>query len=151
MNLLEHLRKANKKNKPMRYIVAAFKKQFNLKPKDNIDVERLQDFAREYYGQLLALRVPDLERPAEDMKLEAVNSTQVATIVSMIKARAHLIEKYISGHLKKDDIVDEADSEARPVPGGAQLEYDGEQELFEANAKKSLDKTMKIIIAEDEK
>ena len=69
----------------------------------------------------------------------------------MIKARAHLIEKYISGHLKKDDIVDEADSEARPVPGGAQLEHDGEQELFEANAKKSLDKTMKIIIAEDEK
>eukprot|EP00972_Heterocapsa_arctica_P041940 6185625-Heterocapsa_arctica.AAC.1 len=39
MNLLEYLRKANKENKPMRYIVQAFKKHFNLKPKDNIDEE----------------------------------------------------------------------------------------------------------------
>ena len=44
-----------------------------------------------------------MERAAEDMKLEAVNSTQIATVLSMIKARTYLIDKYMAGHLRRDD------------------------------------------------
>ena len=40
------------------------------------------------------------------MKLEAVNSTQIETVLAMLKARAYLIDRILSRHLQKDDDKD---------------------------------------------
>ena len=198
----------------MRYIVQAFKRENNVKPKEKIDQERLEAFARDYrcrgeklvaadtvwrmndryYGQWLALnvpfrrledfqddeverRVPDryrhlatalrrcsaywreagLERAIDDMKLEAVNRTQIDTVVAMIRARTHLIDKYLAGHLQKDEVATGAEGDG--AAGGvearhstteeAPLEYDPKQEIFEAHGKECIDKAIVIQTAED--
>ena len=90
------------------------------------------------------------------MKLEAVNSTQIETVLSMIRARTHLIDNYLAGNLSGDDEnVDETAIMAEAAGAGAagenkQLEFDGKQELFEKHMKRAIDKTLKILHPESE-
>jgi len=90
-----------------------------------------------YYHMAVALRRrPDYwrqeghEQVMADMKLEAVNTTQIETIVAMIKARTHLIDLFLNGSLHKDELVHE------PHPSGVHnslsplpLVYDGKQDF----------------------
>jgi hypothetical protein len=178
------------------------KKEAKLKRKD-IDLEELQEFARDYkckgekliafdtvwrmndryYGQWLALNVPfkkwedlrdeeieekvpkryhhlavalkrkpeywreeGLQALRENMKLEAINNTQVDTVLAMITARTHVIDKYMKGHLNRDEEAQEADN--RPAGaacnGDEDLKHDPIQELFDARARECLDKALSI-------
>ena len=209
MNLLEYLRKANKDNRPMRYIVTAFRHEHGLRARDPLDDEALEAYARDfqtrgekviaadtvwrmndrYFGQWLALHVPfdrfedlrdeeverlvperfyhlatalrrcpaywrepDLRQAVEDMKLEAVNPTQIDTVIAMIKARTWLIDKYLSGNLRKEDVDNQANLDAAAAGGqiGAEgLQHDSNQELFDRHAKKLIDKAINIQSSDD--
>ena len=41
------------------------------------------------------------------MRLEAINTMQIETVLAMIRARTHLIDRYMAGTLHRDDNVDE--------------------------------------------
>ena len=210
MNLLEYLRKANKDNKPLRYIVEAYKR--TLAVGEAVDNNALEAFARNYrcrgekliaadtvwrlndryYGQWMALNVPfnkweDLKDEAaeqlvpdrhyhlavalrrrseywrepgliqlrDDMRLEAVNPTQVETVTAMILANTHLIDQYLSGHLEKNAAVAESDAGNRQAGNNVasvpiQLQYDAKQQEFEVRAKKLLDEAITIQTADDD-
>ena len=92
----------------------------------------------------------DLALAAADMKLEAVNSGQVETILRMIQARSHLIHKFLSGNLLKDDHTASENFPQRPNIASAPMQFDGKQELFEAAALRCLDESLSILNCTDD-
>ena len=88
-------------------------------------------------------RQPGLADAIADMKLEAVNSTQIDTVVAMIAARTHLIDKFLAGR-----IVEEQEDPPKRVgfvtEAMPHLQYDGQQEMLSTFAKRSIEETVRI-------
>jgi ATP-dependent exoDNAse (exonuclease V) alpha subunit len=109
-----------------------------------VALRRRPEYWREYGLALLR----------EDMRLEAVNPTQIETVTSMILATTHLVDKYLNGSLNKHAPEPDISGDHRPAIGEAarppaDLQYDAKQEEFEARAIRLLDDAIAIQTSDD--
>ena len=85
-------------------------------------------------------REPGFVKLEADVRLEAIITTQIETVLSMVRARTHLIDRCMSGAWGRDDEVDERHPDAAPgaVAADADLVYDAKQEIFDKEARKQI-------------
>ena len=128
---------------------------------DLIDADLKEKVPARFYHLAVCLqRRPeywrDLDRVQRDMELEAVYSATAKTVIDMLRAKTHVIDQYLSGTLKMDELSDDvavtdAGEMADKTVEGKQLELDGQQLYLSGLVKKSIDRGVEAMTTKDAK
>ena len=114
--------------------------------------------ARFYHLAVCLQRRPDywrdLERVQQDMELEAVYSATAKTVVEMLRAKTHIIDQYMTGQLRLDEIVDDMPvTKLGQMPDetveGKKLQLDGQQLYLSTLVKRAIDRAVETATAKD--
>jgi hypothetical protein len=110
-----------------------------------------------YIALALELR-PDYWREAglhqakADMELEAVNRTQIDTVLAMLVAKTHVIDKYLYGN-RSDETANNPngndDGTGTHVDPNCEFNEDPAQEMLLARGKREIDKALQRIQAKE--